>query len=374
MTTAHDVITALKEHKNVLLYGPPGTGKSHLMNEVARLFAADENENSATVSLDTSSEEIPFVEHEEPRAVVRWVTFHQSYAYEDFVIGLRPTLGDKGEFSLSPRPGLLLELAAEAISKPALMVIDEINRGNASRIFGEFITLMEPSKRLSLDGTPTPTSIMLRLPHIEHGEVLSVSTSSGIKSLDRDFGMSANLYTLASMNSVDKSTAPLDAALRRRFHIVSIFPSDEAVASAHNAGHQSEINKLDSVSSRADISALVVALFKRINKGVGVYLGPDFMLGQWYIPALPDDYTEAKSVLIQSWLFRIAPQLIEMFHGRYEPLVEILRLKEIDGSGIELVQPDAEAEGFGASAYLMMAENPPTAEQLIEFMRRMAKG
>lgn len=98
MTTAHDVITALKEHKNVLLYGPPGTGKSHLMNEVARLFAADENESSATVSIDTSSEEMPFVEHEEPRAVVRWVTFHQSYAYEDFVIGLRPTLGDKGGF------------------------------------------------------------------------------------------------------------------------------------------------------------------------------------------------------------------------------------------------------------------------------------
>ena len=82
-----------------------------------------------------------------------WVTFHQNYGYEDFIIGLRPrTVQAHGGFELRPRAGRLLELAIRVafdsfVERSAILVIDEINRGNTSRIFGEFITFMENSYR-----------------------------------------------------------------------------------------------------------------------------------------------------------------------------------------------------------------------------------
>src|SRR5262249_23713357 len=130
--------------------------------------------------------------------------------------------GAKGPFGLVPVPGVLLELAefARVPSHCSLLLIDEINRGNVSRVFGEFITLMEQSKRLAPSGQATADTVGVRLPYLSPAAELFVE---GLPSpVPQPFTMPFDVYTLASMNSVDKSVAPLDSALRRRFHIFNL--------------------------------------------------------------------------------------------------------------------------------------------------------
>lgn len=370
-TTVQDVIDALHRHKNVLLYGPPGTGKSHLMTEVARKFAAS-HASAPAISIETASESNPLVVTPAPAPVTRWVTFHQGYSYEDFVIGLRPKSNGTAGFSLVPRAGVLLEVAAEAKSAPTLLVIDEINRGNASRIFGEFITLIEPDKRLGDDGQPKATTVTLTLPYLSSGEVLDVETFSGTQQLSRDFAMPAAVYTLASMNSVDKSIAPIDTAIRRRFHVINIFPTDVDIRTALGMASAGKLDVVGGITSIQGLSTLAASTLSLLNRGIGLQLGPDFMLGQWYLSKFPQDIDEAKKSFVESWHFRIVPQLIELFHGRAESLINLLKLRDIPNySGISVVQPDSREEEDGGAAYLTTATTMPTTEEVLTFLQRL---
>jgi len=138
-----------------------------------------------------------------------FVTFHQSYGYEEFVEGLRPVLADDpidgdaetGQVAYRIKDGAFKELCRRARNTPDkrfAMVIDEINRGNISKIFGELITLIEADKRDPLDGTPPPTEVILAY--------------SG-----KPFSVPANVDIIGAMNTADRSLALLDTALRRRF-------------------------------------------------------------------------------------------------------------------------------------------------------------
>ena len=94
MTTALSVLDAIEKHTNVLLYGPPGTGKSHLMKQVQNLFLEKySGGQSKSYSIETTAERRAIAVMPGGRGATRWVTFHQGYAYEDFVIGLRPQAG-----------------------------------------------------------------------------------------------------------------------------------------------------------------------------------------------------------------------------------------------------------------------------------------
>ncbi|NHZ91400.1 AAA domain-containing protein [Massilia sp. CCM 8733] len=377
--TVSEIINALRRHKNVLLYGPPGTGKSHLMNEVARLFSVDDDgaEVDHGIFVDTGSEAVPLVVGSAARVPSRWVTFHQGYSYEDFVLGLRPHAAPGGGFSLVPRPGVLLELAAEAQQGAGLLLIDEINRGNTSRIFGEFITLMEPSKRLDAAGNETLETITLTLPYLAPGESINVITAGGAeRELHRHFAMPAGLYTLASMNSVDKSIAPIDTAMRRRFHTINLFPSTHDLRSAVGLppSDSAALDPIGGIDTNDGVARLAVRVMEKLNRGIGLHLGQDFMLGHWYLQAVrANAHAAIPDALVETWLFRILPQLIELFHGRTEVLIALLGLDLSDaGSGLQVHEPDSDESEAGAMAYLASAEPAPQSAAVLAFLQRFA--
>ncbi len=377
--TVDNIIDALRRHKNVLLYGPPGTGKSHLMNEVSKRFSVSNQDSvgATAIFVDTDVERVPLVTQPIASVATRWVTFHQGYSYEDFVLGLRPQTAVGGLFSLVPRPGVLLELAAEARSGAGLLLIDEINRGNTSRIFGEFITLMEPGKRLDDDGELTATTVTLTLPYLAPGESIKIQTSDGNEcEVNRTFAMPAGLYTLASMNSVDKSIAPIDTALRRRFHVINLFPSSTDLRSAVGLSTTDtvQLDPIGPIGTPDGIARLAVCVMEKLNRGIGLQLGQDFMLGQWYLQGVHADTAEvASDVLVETWLYRIVPQLVELFHGRVEVLITLLDIENDDlSSGLKLCEPRVDEAEAGAIAYLTSSEPSPSKIEVINFLQRFA--
>ena len=377
--TVAEIIDALRRHKNVLLYGPPGTGKSHLMNEVSRRFNVESNGTAVNhgILVATDAEQVPLVVATAARTPSRWVTFHQGYSYEDFILGLRPHAEPGGGFSLLPRPGVLLELAAEAQKGAGLLLIDEINRGNTSRIFGEFITLMEPSKRLDAAGLETTETITLTLPYLAPGETVKIQTTGGGEhEFHRNFAMPEGVYTLASMNSVDKSIAPIDTALRRRFHTINLFPSTDDLRSAVGlaADDNVPLDSIGSIKTNEGVARLAVRIMEKLNRGIGLHLGQDFMLGHWYLQSVQANLGSANpGALVETWRFRILPQLIELFHGRTEVLIALLGLDSSDtGSGVQVYEPDSDESEAGAIAYLASAEPAPQVGDVLKFLQRFA--
>lgn len=198
---------------NTILFGPPGTGKTFAMSERAvRLCDGKLPDDGSQGAIRKRFEELRL------DGRISFVTFHQSYGYEEFVEGLRPHVIDSGQVAYSVRPGVFKsaclaakqssvnapgsEAQAPQPSEPYVLIIDEINRANISKVFGELITLIEPDKR---EGEANVVTV--KLPY--SGE---------------DFCVPANLHLLGTMNTADRSIALLDTALRRRFDFEELMP------------------------------------------------------------------------------------------------------------------------------------------------------
>lgn len=233
-------------------------------------------------------------EKPKPADFIRLVTFHQSYAYEDFIEGLRPVTSedDPGSVSYEIVPGvfrLICNQAAADSKNKYVLIIDEINRGNIAKIFGELITLIEDDKRAGALNALTVT-----LPH------------------NRDvFSVPNNLYIIGTMNTADRSIALLDVALRRRFAFVEMVPRPDLLRGIRVESDEADIPLQD----------VLVAL----NKEIATMRGCDYQLGHSYFLKVAD--TEPKqrlSVLEFVWNHQILPLLEEYFYSYPDQLAEIL--------------------------------------------------
>ena len=176
-----DITTLLYDKRQVIFQGPPGTGKTYVAQALAKCLAGSEER-------------------------VTLVQFHPSYAYEDFVRGFRPTITENGQAGFELRDGPLLHAAQDARNEPDakhFLLIDEINRGNLAKVFGELYFLLEYRDK------------KIRMQYQQEGEP--------------DFSLPPNLYIIGTMNTADRSIALVDLALRRRFYFVEFHPDDEPV-------------------------------------------------------------------------------------------------------------------------------------------------
>ncbi len=190
---------ALLRKGQVILYGPPGTGKTHWATRTARELAARS-------WFGRSHQELTEAQTKSLDAAVVTCTFHPAYGYEDFLEGFRP-VERQGALGFERRDGIFKKLCddARASSKNHYLIIDEINRGDIPRIFGELLTLLENTKR----------GMEITLP-------LSGKT----------FSVPKNVLVIGTMNTADRSIALLDAALRRRFGFIELMPDTSALGNA----------------------------------------------------------------------------------------------------------------------------------------------
>lgn len=205
----------------------------------------------------------------------RFITFHQSYSYEDFIEGIKPVT-DEGQISYKIEAGSFRKFCEEARldkENDYLFVIDEINRGNIAKIFGELITLIEESKR---EGKDYCVPVELQYSKSE-------------------FTVPANVYIVGTMNTADRSIASLDLALRRRFSFRPLFPDDRMVKDVGPV-------KLNSI-------------FRKVNARIRALIGEDYRIGHTFFIGI-----ESVPQLKKVWFGRILPLLQEYFYGDYERL------------------------------------------------------
>ena len=211
----------LSTFKNVILQGAPGTGKTYSTASLALSIIGE------TIGVDLNNhDEVMrrFSDHLYNKKCNRdgrigFVTFHQSMDYEDFVEGIKPKEDDNCPnegLSYVYRDGIFKDICNEALGaeegKNYVLIIDEINRGNVSKIFGELITLLEPDKRI---GASHP--LRVTLPYT--------------KEL---FGVPSNLYLIGTMNTTDRSVGYIDYAVRRRFAFITLDSQREIVQSYYS--------------------------------------------------------------------------------------------------------------------------------------------
>ena len=264
--------SAMTPTTNLILYGPPGTGKTYQTAlEAVRLCLGDSVSDEV---LDDRPKLMAEYRSLVEQGRIDFVTFHQSMSYEEFVEGLRPTTDSEtsvvdsgvkqtGGFKLVPHAGIFKKISsrarldsgmaggaipgskeiAVADAPPYVLIIDEINRANISKVFGELITLLEADKRIGQEN-----EITVHLPY------------SGEK-----FGVPANLHIIGTMNTADRSIALLDTALRRRFDFKELMPNGNRLEKAlDSAGVTKEdLGGIDLRKFLETINARIEYLFDR---------------------------------------------------------------------------------------------------------------
>lgn len=239
-----ECIDLLNDRPQLIFYGPPGTGKTYIAQALAK-HVAGEN--------------------------VRLVQFHPAYSYEDFFEGYRPT--SSGGFELRPGPmRKIVDQALENPRTPFVLIIDEINRGNLAKVFGELYFLLEYRKE-----------------------------NVGLLYADQEFNLPENVFIIGTMNTADRSIALVDAAMRRRFAFLSLHPSEEPTNGVLRAWLGSE-----------GLPGRVADLLDELNQRIE---DPDFKIGPSYFMR---SAVHADGGLERTWRTSILPLLEEHHFGELD--------------------------------------------------------
>ena len=298
----------VKHPRNQILYGPPGTGKTY--HAVDRALAIIDS-----VSVEDVERDIEKFRELRRTGRIAMVTFHQNYAYEDFIEGIRPVLSGQvsGQIGYVLHPGIfkrMAEAANEERGKRFVLIIDEINRGNIAKIFGELITLIEGSRRLDAEDETKVT-----LPYSK-----------------KSFGVPDNLYLIGTMNTADRSIQLLDTALRRRFDFVEMMPEPE---------HPLICEDVEGVKCRE--------MLKAMNGRITALLDREHQIGHTYL--LEVDTMEKLSFAFQN---RIFPLLQEYFFDDWSKIRAVL-----NGNGFVI----------GPTAVNLPPDLAPTEEERMIYKR-----
>jgi len=240
---------------NLILYGPPGTGKT--FQTVNYALSIIENRPLSELILEERRSLRDRFEDLQLMGKIGFVTFHQSFAYEDFLEGIKPVVKD-GNIQYEVENGIFKRIClaakkawkkAKKAEEPAdnfVFIIDEINRGNVASIFGELITLVEKDKR---DGASE--ALQVTLPYSK-----------------KPFSIPPNLYLLATMNTTDRSVEAFDVALRRRFDFIEKMPNPSLIPSL----------AVQPIAAGVDLEKLLIA----INQRIEILLDSAYCLGHSY--------------------------------------------------------------------------------------------
>lgn len=246
-----ECVELLRDKPQLIFYGPPGTGKTFLAQRLARHLTGGKPEN------------------------VQLVQFHPAYSYEDFFEGYRPSKNTAGVITFELTPGPLRRLADAARAhpeEPHVLIIDEINRGNLAKVFGELYFLLE---------------------YRGHAVPLLYGSDEG-----KGFSLPRNLIILATMNSADRSIALVDAAMRRRFSFCELHPDEPPTRDLL-------VKWLERETYPTDAARLLAELNNRIGDR-------DFKIGPSY---LMNTATQSPAGLGRIWRTQIMPLLGEHHYG-----------------------------------------------------------
>ncbi|MGI8659557.1 MAG: McrB family protein [Thermoleophilaceae bacterium] len=293
---------SLGRRKQAVLYGPPGTGKTYHARRFAAWWLQGGVGDHAAAGALADASALAAAEAA-LRAEGRWelVTFHPSYGYEDFIEGFRPVKSPAGGgVTLDLQDGIFKRLCERAAKRPKerfLLVIDEINRANVSKVFGELITLIESDKRgltVTLPQSKTP------------------------------FAVPSNLYVLGTMNTADRSITLLDAALRRRFSFIELMPDSDKL--------ESDLGLID--------------LLDGLNRRLAQVVGRERQIGHaFFMPGgeVVSDVEDFARIIREE----VVPLLQEYCYDEYGDLEQIL--------GSQIVDANARVLHLGDAAKLLAA-------------------
>lgn len=281
---------------NTILYGPPGTGKTY--HSVLYAVAICDQIKIETLKAKPYEEVLSRYHQLKDEGRICFTTFHQSYGYEEFIEGIQPLITDHeaGEIKYCYKNGIFKRFCQTAQCslstsqpKPYVFIIDEINRGNVSKIFGELITLIEATKRLGMSEEMT-----VSLPYTGDS-----------------FGVPNNVYLLGTMNTADRSIALMDTALRRRFNFIEMLPDSKVLE---------EIG-IGSITIN-DETLNLVNLLELMNRRIEYLFDREHMIGHAFFTPLKKDPTLGRLATI--FEKSIIPLLQEYFYEDYEKIQLVL--------------------------------------------------